>query len=197
LFSTVLILALGVGANTAVFSLVHAVLVRPLPYHEPDRLVHIARGYSSPDAWQPARGILTGAQVQEIRARAKTLADVAAVHTYSPELSSPVDLFLPDVAERLRGGLVTPNFFDVLGVQAQLGRLFARGDGEVEPVAVLSDGYWRRRFGADPHVIGRTVDLMLVGRFETSPRRFTIVGVLPPRFRFTYPRETEIWAILP
>lgn len=195
--AAMLTLALGVGANTAVFSLVRAVLLRPLPYHEPNRLVSIARGYSSPDVLRPRRGILTGAEVHLFRERARTLADSAVVHEYSSELSSPVDLFLPDGAERLRGGLVTSNFFEVLGVQAAEGRLFSSRADEAEPVAVLSDAYWRRRFVADPAVVGKSVDLMQVGRFETQPRRFTIVGVLPARFRFTYPRETEIWAILP
>jgi len=194
--AAILTLALGVGVNTAVFTLVRAVLLRPLPYHEPDRLVSIARSYRSPEQ-RPRRGILTGKEVHLFRDRAMTLADSAVVHQYSSEMSSPVDLFLPDGAERLRGGLVTSNFFEVLGVPAALGRLFSSRDGEAEPVAVLSDGYWRRRFAADPAVIGRTVEMMQVGRFETRPRPFTIVGVLPARFRFTYPRETEIWAILP
>ncbi len=195
--AAILTLALGVGVNTAVFSLVRAVLLRPLPYHEPDRLVSIARGYSTPNASRPQRGILTGMWVHLFRDRAKSLAESAVVHDYSSELSSPVDLFLPSGAERLRGGVVTSNFFEVLGVQAALGRLFSSRDDEAEAIAVLSDGYWRSRFAADPEVIGRTVDLMQVGRFETRPRKFTIVGVLPAGFRFTYPRETEVWTILP
>ena len=130
-------------------------------------------------------------------ARATTIGDIAVVHIFSRELSSPVDLFLPDGTERLRGGLVTPNFFETLGVHASVGRLFGSRDIDSEPLAVLSDAYWRRQFGGDPHAVGRTVDLGLVGRREASTRRFTIVGILPPRFRFTYPRETEIWAMLP
>jgi putative ABC transport system permease protein len=194
--AAILTLALGVGVNTAVFSLVRAVLLRPLPYQEPDRLVSIARNYQAPGQ-RARRGILTGKEVHLFRDRATTLAESAVVHVYSFELSSPVDLFLPDGAERLRGGLVTSNFFEVLGVRAALGRLFSSRDDDAAPVAVLSDGYWRRRFAADPAVVGKTVDMMQVGRFETRPRRFTIVGVLPARFRFTYPRETEVWAIFP
>jgi len=196
-FAAIVTLALGIGANTAVFSLVRAVLLRPLPYEQPDRLVNVARGWLRPGAAQPRRGILTGTDVLAFRERATTIGDIAVVNIYSGELSSPVDLFLPDVAERLRGGLVTSNFFETLGVHAAMGRLFGSRDNDSEQLAVLSDGYWRSRFGSDPHVVGRTIDLKLVGRRETTPRRFTIVGVLPPRFRFTYPRETEIWAMLP
>jgi len=195
--TAIVTLALGIGANTAVFSLVRAVLLRPLPYHEPDRLVSVASGSSRPDVLHAARGILTGNEVLEFRTRATTIRDVAVVHVWGPEISSPIDVLGPDGAERLRGGLVTPNFFETLGVTAARGRLFGSRDNDAEPLAVISDGYWRRRFGADSRIVGRSVDLVLVGRSERAPRRFTVIGVLPPRFRFTYPRETELWAMLP
>jgi len=196
-FTAIVTLALGIGANTAVFSLVRAVLLRPLPYHEPERLVSVESGYRSPDSLHPVRGILTGDAVLNFRANATTVRNLAVEHIYSPELSSPIDILAPDGAERLRGGLVTPNFFETLGVQAAVGRLFGSRDNDTDPLAVISDGYWRRKFGGDPHVVGRTVDLLFVGRRERTPRRFTVVGVLPPRFRFTYPRETEVWVMLP
>ena len=97
-------------------------------------------------------------------------------------------------ADRLRGAFVTANFFDVLGVRASIGRTFSPQDetSDLAP-AVISDGLWRRRFGSDSGVVGQSVDLVN----ETGRRRYTIVGVLPPAFRFTYPRETEVWAIEP
>jgi predicted permease len=190
-------LALGIGANTAVFSLVRAVLLRPLPYHEPDRLVSVARSRPHLGAQTPVRGILTGDDVLSIRAKATTVRDVALVHIWGPEISSPIDVLGPDGAERLRGGLVTSNFFETIGVTAARGRLFGPRDSDREPLAVISDGYWRRKFGGDPNVVGRHVDGVLVGRHEQAPRRFTVIGVLPARFRFTYPRETEFWAMLP
>ena len=195
--TAIVTLALGIGANTAVFSLVRAVLLRPLPYHEPDRLVSVASGSTRAGARSPVRGLLTGDDVLDFRAKATTIQGLAAAYIWSLELSSPVDILLPDGAERLRGGLVTPNFFETLGVAASTGRTFNPRDQEGELLAVISDGYWRRRFSSDPHVVGRTVDLLLIGRREQAPRRFTIVGVLPPRFRFSYPRETEVWAMLP
>jgi len=195
--TAIVTLALGIGANTAVFSLVRAVLLRPLPYHEPDRLVSVASGSTRAGARSPVRGLLTGNDVLDFRAKATTIQGLAAAYIWSGELSSPVDLLLPDGAERLRGGLVTPNFFETLGVAASRGRTFNSRDQEGEPLVVISDGYWRRKFSSDPHIVGRTVDLFLIGRREQTPRRFTIVGVLPPRFRFSYPRETEVWTMLP
>ncbi len=194
--TAIVTLTLAIGANTAVFGLVRAVLLRPLPYHEPDRVVRVETGYPKPDGGH-TRGILTGDWILDIRAHAESVRDLAVEHLYDPELSSPVDLLSSERAERLRGGLVTPNFFETLGVRAAVGRTFGSGDSDADPLAVISDGYWRREFGADPGVVGRPVDLLFVGRREPAPRRFIIAGVLPPRFRFTYPRETEIWAMLP
>lgn len=195
--TAIVTLVLGVGATTAVFGLVRAVLLRPLPYDEPDRIVRIESGYLGPDGLRPGRGILTGDDILDIRASAGTVKDCSVEHIFGMDVSSPIDLLSPEGAERLRGGLVTPNFFETLGVRPGVGRLFSPRDNDSDPVAVISDGYWRRRFGADPGVVGRSVDLLFVGRREPAPRRFIIAGVLPPRFRFTYPRETEIWAMLP
>jgi hypothetical protein len=94
-------------------------------------------------------------------------------------------------ADRLRGSYASPNFFEVLGVNAALGRTFTGGDtASGSDVVVLSDGLWRRRFGADRSVIGRTIELT-VGRRDRRARRFTVIGVMPPRFRFTYPKDTD------
>ncbi|MBZ5498903.1 MAG: ABC transporter permease, partial [Acidobacteriia bacterium] len=197
----VLTLALGIGANGAVFSILQAVLLQPLPYRDPDRLVMVWRSPKQAPAgeqdqmlwgsgWQ--RGILTREMVFDWREESAGVFDGFAGNS-----EAQFDLTLGDRAERLRGALVTPNFFDVLGVKAVAGRLFAATDEtSAEPLLVLSDRLWRRAFGADPGIVGRRI--MLVG--DTRPRRprtFAVIGVLPPAFRFTYPDETEAWVLEP
>ena len=135
------------------------------------------------------RGIATPEMVREYRARATSFADIAAVELWRGNLSAQVDLVTNDGAERLRGSFVTPNFFSLLGVSAAIGRAFADGDGRES--VVLSDGLWRRRFGGDPAIVGQTIDIVS-GRARTRVRA-QVIGVLPPRFRFTYPEDTEIW----
>jgi putative ABC transport system permease protein len=99
-------------------------------------------------------------------------------------------------AERLRGSYASPNFFDVLGVRATIGRTFSESDtaSGAADVVVVSDGLWRRQFGADRAVVGRSIEITL-GRRDRSVRRFTVIGVLPPSFRFTYPKDTELWTL--
>ena len=190
---TILLLALGIGANAAVFSVVRAVLLRPLPYDEPDRVAFVWGGL------QTSRGnkhsIMTGKHAADIKAGATTIESFALVKGWETGLEGQADLILPDGAERLRGAQVTPNFFELLGVHASLGRAFAAADGEA-PLAVISDGLWRRRFGADPGVIGRSAPIAS-GRATRHGAPYTIVGVLPPDFRYSYPRETEIYLLFP
>ena len=98
----------------------------------------------------------------------------------------------PAGAERLRGTWVTPNFFETLGARAQTGRAFTSADRDAR-VTVISDGLWRRRFGADPRIIGQTVSISVGRGAKRAPQPFTVVGVMAADFRFTYPRETEIY----
>jgi predicted permease len=192
-FTAILVLALGIGANTAVFAIVRAVLLRPLPYAEPDRLVFLWRESS---VGARHHGVLTGLWVAEFGARTPSLSSFAVLKTWQGGLpDASMDLFRPDGAERLRGAFATPNFFELLGVRAAVGRTFTRSDEAGEPVAVLSDGLWRRRFAADPAIVGQRV--ALVSGLPRTVTTCTIVGVLPPGFRFTYPDETELWAVLP
>lgn len=183
-------LVLGIGANTAIFAVARGVLLRPLPYQDPETLVMIWRGAAN--AAEP-RGIATPEMLREYRARATSFGDIAAVELWRGSLSAQVDLATNDGAERLRGSFATPNFFSLVGVSAALGRTFAEGDGR--NTVVLSDGLWRRRFGGDPGIVGQTIDIA-VGRAR-SRLRVHVLGVLPPRFRFTYPEDTEIWMALP
>ncbi len=168
----VLTLALGVGANTAIFSIVNAVLLRPLPFPEPDRLVRIAFN-------EPGLGLrdvpFSVPELDDLRNRAGVFTDVSTIG------SASVNLTGGDHPERLEFLVTHPNYFSMLGVTPQIGRLFGLQDFALgfAPVTEISDGLWRRSYGADPNVIGRTV------RLDNDP--YTIIGVLPPGFRHPGP----------
>ncbi len=173
----VLTLALGIGANTAIFSLVHAVLLRPLPYAEPDGLVQLrldGPGGASTDVGHVA--------FAAVRARSQSLAQVAAYAAGDLTLSGA------GTSERLVAGAVTADFFPLLGVRPALGRSFTREEDEPNGprAVVLGHGLWQRRFGGDPSVVGRTITL--------NDRSHAVVGVLPADFR--YPEEFQIWTPL-
>ena len=161
-------LALGIGANTAIFSVVDGVLLKSLPYPEPDRLVHLASDYTLSSLWT-------------YRSDAVSYVSVAGYRSIGA-----VNLFAAERPERIQGRLVSSEFFSTLGVDAALGRTFRSGeDGPgAAPVAVISDALWRRRFGADPAILGQGI---LV---EGTPRE--VVGVMPARFAFPAV-GTEIW----
>ena len=150
-------LALGIGANTAMFSVVRAVLLRPLPYAEPDRLVRVRRGSSAPD-------------LRDLTAQSRTCEGFAG---YRPQF---FDVPGEPLAERLDGALVTGDALVLLGTKPALGRVLTADDDHVgaEKVVVVSDRFWRQRLGADPGAVGRTF------RFVTGTYR--IVGVLPAGF---------------
>lgn len=187
--SAIAVIGLGVGINVTVLAAARAILLRPLPYASPDRLVML---WSEVKGGPFRRGTATATQVQQWRARVESsMVDVAAAELWSQSTRSQIDIAGPDGAERLRGAIATTNFFDVLGVRAARGRLFSSNDVS-ERTAVLSDGLWRRMFGADPQIIGRTLRLTF-GRADRDERVVTVVGVLPPRFRYSYPKDTEIW----
>ena len=168
----VLTLALGVGANTAIFSIVNAVLLHPLPFPEPDRLVRIAFN-------EPGLGLrnipFSVPELDDLRNRAGIFRDVSTV------AGGSVNLTGADHPERLEFLVTHSNYFSLLGATPQIGRLFGPQDFALgfAPVAVISDGLWRRSYGADANVIGRTV------RLDNDP--YTIVGVLPPGFRHPGP----------
>jgi len=174
----VLTLALGIGANSAMFSLVNAVLLKPLPVHEPERLAIIgdptrAHGTS---IGTPRNDEFSYPLYRELLRRNTTLEDMAA-GALLPRVALQEQNQPPD-SEATSGAIVTGNYFSVLGVPALIGRtLTAQDDQQVggSPVAVLGYNYWQRRFAGNPRVVGTTVDL--------NGYPFTIVGVLPPEFR--------------
>jgi putative ABC transport system permease protein len=165
----VVTLALAIGANTAIFSLVEAVLLRPLPFPDPAALVQL-RGF---DTDEQEVGNLSPADFFDYERECRTFARMGA-HGYVGSFT------LADAggdAERLGGVNVTEGFFPTLGVEAALGRVFSVADDQpgAPPTTVISDGLWRRRFGADPGVVGRT---LLVNAQATS-----VIGVLPASYR--------------
>lgn len=196
LASIILTLAIGVGANGAVFSILHAVLLQPLPYRDPDRVVMVWNASSHPTSWR--QGATTRRIVAWHDESRDVFEDLAAFKLWAGNLESQIDLITPAGAERLRGGLVTPNFFSTLGVTAVTGRVFTADDEATgaRDVAVLSHGLWQRAFAGDAAVVGQSVTF-ITGRAQRGPRPLTIVGVLPPTFRFTYPRDTELWVLQP
>jgi predicted permease len=160
----VVTLGLGIGATTAVFSVVNAVLLRSLPYREPERLVKIWE--SLPSASQI---MVSYPDYKDWRIRARVFDDIAL---YSPYASRT--LTGGQFPERLSVGLASANLFDVLGLSPVVGRGFRPDDDHdgAERVAMLGSGYWRRQFASDPRVVGRVVSL------DGEP--YTIIGVLPP-----------------
>jgi putative ABC transport system permease protein len=160
----VLTVALGVSANTAVFSVVYAALLRGLPYPDASRLV-VARD-------------LAPAAVLDWRREAASFSAMSAYEVWD------LDVTGRERPERVTGAVVNGTFFDVVQVPPALGRpLTASDEGANSQVAVLSDGYWRRRLGSDPEVIGT--------RLTINGRVYTVVGVMPPSFAL--PESTSIW----
>ena len=180
---TVLSLALGIGANTAIFSVVNALMLRPLPYREPDRLVKVYQ--SQPD---PAKGMLPSRwsypRFEVLREQSGTVISVAAVAQNSHNLTGTDD------PERLQVEMVSASYFPLLGVEAVVGRVFTADEDRVPEAnlaALISYGLWQRRFGGDVQVIGNTIEL--------DRSLFTVVGVLPPGFRGQN-GTADIWATM-
>src|SRR5579872_7514683 len=176
-FATVAIvtLALGIGGTTAIFSVLDPVVIRPLPYAEPERLVSIA-------TWWPSDRLefLTSADYAEFLRQSHTLESIAAY----PQGLDKKNLVAGTASSRTVVTRVTPSFFTTLGIQAAIGRTFLSQESRPAPpnMAVLTHGVWMRTFGGDPGVVGRTISL--------DQEAFTVVGVLPATFRF--PEEEKI-----
>ncbi len=180
--TTTLILALGIGGNTAIFSVIRAVLLRPLDYRDPDRLVHFSVENSRQPMQNPS---FSSAQFEEMKASAKSFTALGAYGR--PEnfaLSSGGE------PEELKGARVAANFLEVLGVPPALGRSFFEEEDKAggRPVAMISRRLWKRRFGGDPTVVGKEVTLESTGT--------TIIGVLPEGFEFPY-ADVDVWVTRP
>ena len=177
----VLALALGIGANTAVFSVIDAVLLRPLPYEEPDQLVRL---------WMRFVGIglpkdqnaVSALEFADLRDQNRSFSEIAAISTGSYNAK------IGELPEALEGAAVSSDFFPLLRECAALGRVFQPGEDQPgrDNVVVLSHGLWARRYGSDSGVLGRTL--------IASGRAYTIVGVMPAGFQF--PTGIELWTPL-
>src|SRR5262245_20689001 len=171
-------LALSIGANAAIFSVVNAVLLRPLPYRDPDRIVTI-RNYSA----NPNQVTANGADFLDWREQAKVFEKIATLANGS------VDLTESGEPERLKAGLVSADFFQVLGVGPAYGRAFTPAEDQpgAAQVVILSHRLWQRRFGRDPQMIGRTLTL--------GGQNRTVIGLMPPGFQAL--EEFDLWLPLP
>ena len=177
----VLALALGIGANTPIFSVVDAILLRPLPYQDPDRLVKIWTRFVGIDLPND-RNWVSAPEFMDFRTLCKSFSHIAAI------AGDSFNITVGSVPERVEGVDVSTSFFPLLGVEAKLGRVFLPEEEQPgrDNVALLSDRLWRRRFGADPKVVGRKLII--------SGRSFIVVGILPPGFQ--YPPAAELWVPL-
>jgi putative ABC transport system permease protein len=184
----VLLLALAAASNVTLYTLVFAVTIRPLPYGDPDQLVLLWNKHKQSSTQE--RGIVTRRDVSTWQDEAKSFVGLATAELWTDNRTAAVDLISGDSTSRLTGGFVSSNFFDVLRVQAKLGRTFTEHDSET-PVAVISHRLWQERFGASSHIVGQSI-LLAAGR-NRAPRSFTIIGVLSDGFQFTYPEGTQIW----
>ncbi|HKQ98110.1 MAG TPA: ABC transporter permease [Candidatus Polarisedimenticolia bacterium] len=181
--AALLALALGIGANTAIFSVVDAVLLRPLPYADPDHLYAL---FQTRDDEPNDHDSLSEDDVVELTESGGTTLAVAAYYTPSGGFA----LAGSGEPERVFGTSVTTAIFDVLGARPAIGRGFVAGDGVAGApgVVVLSDALWRRRFAADPSIVGKPVVV------DAQP--VTVVGVMPPAFRFPRNNVADLYSVL-
>lgn len=173
--AAVLTLALGIGANTAIFTVTNALLLRPFPYRDPDRLVSLG-------ANQDRGASMTLPRYELVRDRNQSFESVAVWANDNFNLTGNGEPLQTPVAR------VSPNFFSLFGIVPQIGRAFTEEEGrpEGQPVAILSDSLWRSRFGADRNIVGRTILL------DTTPH--TVVGVMPGNLPFPFVGPADIWA---
>jgi putative ABC transport system permease protein len=173
----VLTLALGIGANTAIFSVVNAVLLKPLQFHDPDRLVLV---------WEDAtfagfpHNTPAPANYVDWKTQSQSFADMAATAEETFNLTGDGD------PERVAAYSVTANFFPLLGVPPALGRVFTADDDRpgAHNVAVLSHGLWQSRYGSDPQIVNRDIQL--------NGEKYTVVGVMPGGFQF-FESDVRLW----
>lgn len=166
----ILTLALGIGANTALFSVINGVLLSPLPFFESDRLVALAESKPNFD-----RGSISYPHFLDWQKDNHTFTSMAIARPYAFSMTGMGE------AEQVNGEFVTSDFFGVLGVRPVIGRSFAPGEDRVggAPIALISAGFWQRKFGGRPDVLGKTITL--------DARDYTIIGVIPASFHLAIP----------
>jgi putative ABC transport system permease protein len=177
--AAVLALALGIGANTAIFSVVNGVLLRPLPYPDPERIITVWQNLETRGG--PKLEYTSPADFKDWKEQSEAFEHMAAFAGWGPTLTGQAE------PEQLRGAAVSYDMFSVLGIEPALGRSFNEEEDRAgaEPVVILSNGLWRRRFGADPSLVGKTISL--------SGDSYTVIGITPPGFKFPINNRAEIW----
>ena len=178
--SVVAMLALGIGANTAIYSVVRSVILRPLPYPAPERLVFVRGSHRPNDLGEE----ISPGNFLDLRTGNPSFEQLGAFGPLT------VDSSVDGRPERLEGVQITPGALAALGVKPLYGRLFLPGEeGPESRVAILLHGLWKSRFGGDPSVVGRTIRL--------SGISYPIVGILPPDFRFPRRLAGEVQLLVP
>ena len=177
-----LTLALGIGANSAIFTVVNAVVLRPLPFPEPERLVRVTADFAALGTTDIG---MSAPELFDYRDRADIFESIAGLYPINANLTQV------DQPERVEVMLVSPTYFSLLGAQPALGRVFGPEDDHpgIAEVAVISDALWKRRFGGAPDVLGRTLRI--------DDDSYAIVGVMPPAFRhpgMSLRTDVELWA---
>jgi putative ABC transport system permease protein len=179
--AAVVTLALGIGGNTAIFTVTSALLLRPLPLHDPQQLVVINLKRRE-GAKETTNSCCTLARFEEIPDRTQSFSGVAAVTNDSLNLTGHGE------PEQVPIARVSPSFFHVLGIGPHLGRTFTDDEGraDAKPVVLISDSLWHTRFGGSPDVVGQTINL------DAAPQ--TIIGVLPPNIHLPFIAPAEVWS---
>jgi putative ABC transport system permease protein len=174
--AAIAILALGIGSTTAVFTLVNGILVNPLPYPEPNRLVAVQEFHPPSSEFD---GAIAFPNYLDIRARMRLLEDVGVYYEGEPTIRGEGN------AERVPGASMSDGVFRILGVKPLLGRVFTREEDVTKgpSIVVLGEDLWRRRYGADPAIVGKTIGI--------GATRRTVIGVMPSSFHF--PERSELW----
>ncbi len=172
----IIALALGIGATAAIFSVIYAVALRPLPFKEPDQLVKVWGKFEKdgiPKNW------ISEPELYDLRENTQSFEDFAAFQTFGVNLTGN------DSAERVSAAFVNANLFSLLRIQPSLGRTFTEEEDKAgaDRVVLVSNGLWKRRFAADPSIVESTISL--------NARNYTVLGVMPPGFN--YPDDVDVW----
>jgi putative ABC transport system permease protein len=170
--------ALGIGANTAIFSVVNAVLIQPLPYRDPSRLTFV---WGDMSAIGYPRGPISGPEFTDLRQHATLFSSFGAIWANSATISGDGD------PQQLRVGFVTSNFFDTLGATAAIGRTFNEAEEEesAPPSILLSWAVFQQRYGGDPSIVGKNI--------QVNGQATTVIGIMPADFRLLFPPDAAVY----
>ena len=177
-FLSVLTIALGIGATTAIFTVIHHILLKPLPYDHPERIVWVWGKFSQGD-----RAAVSPPDFLDFRSQSASFERIAAMHVMHQFVPLPLNLSTPTGPVRFQSSQVTAGFFEVFGARARLGRTFNSEDEKGSRVVILSYGAWQDQFGKDPNIVGKSLTL--------SGTPTTVIGVAEKGF--SYPPETDMW----